>query len=1138
MKAMMKAGAFAALAMLLAGCVREKMDDVHGHAVKFTARTEMSTITRTSYSGYKDGDDLERIDWVNNDLIQILSNVAATSSNNHSADYLLELKNNSNKFSYASASPTNADGHGLLWGPGINNFYACYPSPNATGAQSNVGFSLVSSSQDLPNGGAVFEVSLPAQQLNVPASQTVGPNQGSVANPDHYYGDMKLAYMVAAIPGSESDGDITLSFTPIVTTFYVTVVNNTGAAMTLQEVALSSSSVPLMGRYQALVDNVTALNSGHYRTNYRLQYKFHDGSNFVSSITRTSANSKVYATFQDLTLAAGSSIIVALFAMPQDNVHDLTLSVKSAETGTVSLPIKTSTGGDISFTREWKHNLSNIQVPTVTYAISVMDATATNNISTVTYDKTGVAGTPQTFNVISTKTIGGVTYAAPWKAQVKVNNQWVDMDASNRPAWLVNYPLTSSDVSNIPASGANAGRGEVARNVTAQPVISHVDRLKAGKIWTDNTHTTEVDNSTAANAVDLSYYNFVTHEMETQQYTANTYVISKPGWYKFPCVYGNALENSTTAGDSYRGRLFLANHLDRFKKMNDFSIYTRGPWLEMHGLVNYHRYTELVWQKWTVWDSNNNQASTSGTNVKQSPSISFGTDPTVQVIKNLDYENSAYNISQAYVIFYVDPDNIRPGNALIATKENTLIGSDKITWSWQIWITDQDMTPVNITNGTQNYNILPVNLGWVDDQEGQYYPERADDIRFVNISDGAERCYTNGLTIEQPELEDISTSGWQTYYQWGRKDPFTEDATITSTGDHLLYQSILNPDTIFWEEGTSDGVHYYDWTSANYGNLWDSKCTTYGTPGAYLPNHKTVYDPSPRRYCVPPDLTFSGFATNRYGYEGSFANGYFFYSGDPSLPGTKTVFFPASGFTAYNTPNCAVTDENVKGYYWTYHGVSNLQERVSFCLQFAGGNSPSVSPVYSDQNTCRADAYSIRSVVYDETQVTPATDGTSVATIDLTQQTWTTPNDLRNVTQTINANPLIQVTFGKTNNYSTNLPKYNSSIPAVVLDSNNSVTVTSTSGHPIIQIELIFADTNPNSHTLSVRETSSGNSGTALGQYDYDNVSQGEWTSRTASCNYNTTPPTWTGGETYVTFETNTSTGNGLYLTGITVYYY
>ena len=1117
----MKAAALSAVTLLFAGCVRETMDTQAGQPVRFGAHAEPSVITRASYSGVVTPSNVERIDWEDGDMVRIMSDEVTTSPKGKCYDYDLIPSTGAGGAGYASAEP-HGDARGFVRGRGARTYWACYPSPSSTspGIQGVLDMFI-------DNGSAVVTAVIPANQ------SAHGAKQGADG---YYYANMDLAYMVAASPISDG-AEVTLPFTSIVTTFYVTLLNTTGATATLKKVSLSSESGPLNGKYRARLDNVTAPGAGR---NCDVSYTFLSGSSYASSLPRTESNSTVYAKFDGLEIPPGSSVTVALFTIPHGDVTGLTLSVTTDETETVHLPLKYADGGHfISFARERKHNISNAQMPAVTYEISVMDASAATGIGRLEYDRSGAA---RSFSVVSTKTVGGVPYAAPWKAQVKVADtgvdadDWADMDASNTPAWMAGFPLTSADVAAAPASGTGAGHYQVTRTVAPQPLQSHVDRLKAGRIWTDDTHTAEVDNSTPANAVDLSRYNFVTREMESARYTANTYVISKPGWYKFPCVYGNAIENGTAAGDSYRGRLFLANHLDRFKKMNDFSIYTRGPWLENHGLVNYHRFTELVWQKWTVWDGSAGQAVTSGKNPRRS--VSFGPEPDVQVIRNIGYANDAYNASEAYVVFYVDPDNIRPGNALIATKEDSFLADDKITWTWQIWITDEDLTPVNISNGSRNYNILPVNLGWVDDSEGQYFPRVADDIRFVNVADGVERCFTGALTVEQPELKEVSTSGWQTYYQWGRKDPFTENATVSVSGDHLLYQSILNPDTAFHEESTEDGIHYIDWTSANYNNLWDSKCTTYGTPGGSLPNHKTVYDPSPRRYCVPPDYAFDGFSSGAYGHDGGFSGGYFFYTGDPQAQGTSTVFFPASGRMDYESPSCALAEKGSRGYFWTYHATTNTQTRVSYALRFTGGNTPSVEPVFSNM-THRANGYSVRPVVYDETQVAPAADGSSAASIDFRQQTWSSPDDLRYVTKTINDNPLIEVTFGKSNNLGTNLPRYDASVAAVVLDSNNSMTITSAAGHPIIQMELIFADDNPESHSLSVSSTSSGTSGAALGQYDYSSDAKlGEWSSRTASCNYNATPPAWSGGETAVTFETNTRTGNGLYLVGITVYYY
>lgn len=1067
--------AMMAICVALAGCEREWNHDGFGEPVRFSAMTRSSNITKTVYSGDKyTSENLERIDWENGDLIRIISNEVSAPSGKY-ADYTITLKENSDQYSYASAAPSGSD-HGLIWGDGVHTFYSMYPAPSATGAQSGLDLSIDGS------GNGVVTASLPVDQSFTTTR--------SSRNED-YYGDMLLDYMTACAQAA-SGNDVTLSFTPIVTTFYVTVINTTGSTMTLKKVALSSEASALSATYK------TTITSSGSRS-----YLFEEGGSWVSTPTRTASNSTIYAAFSSgISMAAGTSVTVALFAIPKD-ITQLTLSVTADETGTVSLPIKYS-GSWLSFTGGNKHNLNNVEVPPVSYAITV-DKTY------LSYDETGVVTSDLAYTVTSTKTIGGVSYAAPWKAQVKVSDtgdetvDWVDMTSSNRPAWMPLFPLNSQDTPE-----ATVGLGmKYQRNVDPQPVVSHVTRLKNGTILTAD-GSSVVDNSTEANAVDLSYYDFINRKMDTEMYTANCYIISSPGWYKFPCVYGNAIEKGATAEASYKGLLLRANHLDRFKKMNDFSIYTRGPWLEKHGtliVTNYHRYADLYWHQFTDWDSTNDVAITAGKNLNTN--VTVGTP--FNVIKNVGLVD--YNADQAYVKFYVDPNEIRPGNALIVTREALGSSTHKITWSWHIWITDQNMTPITVSNGSSSQDVLPVNLGWVDDQEGQYYVRRAEQIRFINTADGEDQAISDAITVVQPEKETSSTSGWQTYYQWGRKDPFAAGITSVESGDHLLYQSILNPDKMFYEESTEDGVHYYDWTSANYNNLWESKCNDYGQPAASVPNHKTVYDPSPRKFCISPDMTFDGFKTN--GYSGSFDNGYHFYT---SSAQDETIFFPASGHIPYSSGIAGVA-EPTTGSYWTYHAVANTQTRMSYAFYLSANGT--VTPK-NDVNTMRAYGYSVRPVEYDETLIWPVDDGTTSASINFLEQ-WGTSSisDLRSTTVTFDTD--ITLSFGG-NVLSHPEYGYDSSSKegTVEIHINNVFTISTTNTHKhIVMIELSISQ--------------EGNSTIST---DKNSYADGVWGDATATTDYTTTPPTWTGGQSSVTFSTAATGTRSWKISGITVYYY
>jgi len=310
-----------------------------------------------------------------------------------------------------------------------------------------------------------------------------------------------------------------------------------------------------------------------------------------------------------------------------------------------------------------------------------------------------------------------------------------------------------------------------------------------------------------------------------------------------------------------------------------------------------------------------------------------------------------------FIRFYVSPTTIRPGNAMIASigGGNGLSGTNNITWDWNIWITDQNMTPINVTDGEHNYSYdaLPVNLGWIDTAEGLYSPESSAVIRFVNISGGAERCTSEAVTIRQSDRDAVSTTGWQPYYQWGRKEPLVPGLFEVAGGDNELKDLIPFPYRMYQDEILGSG--YFDWSQNNYNNLWDSKWTSYETMGTALPNHKTVYDPSPRKYCVPPENAWSALVPVDLE---SFTGGYFF----KTWNGSSSIFFPASGYINYDGTNRTETIP-LTGYYWTGHANGRTNTRTSFAFYFQNGAvyPPSKTPAITHH---RANAYSIRPVRY------------------------------------------------------------------------------------------------------------------------------------------------------------------------------
>ena len=216
------------------------------------------------------------------------------------------------------------------------------------------------------------------------------------------------------------------------------------------------------------------------------------------------------------------------------------------------------------------------------------------------------------------------------------------------------------------------------------------------------------------------------------------------------------------------------------------------------------------------------------------------------------------------------------GNAMVAAKD----GSGNIVWSWHIWVTKQTFAAADlatVATGNHTYQLTPVNLGWVG---------------------------------------DAVSRGYNTFYQWGRKDPFIpttgtantnhtvyniSNATVTgrtySTSSATIADNIKNP-TTFYNVSNNPNT-----STAN--NLWDAQQTSTGNIATATV--KTVYDPCPAGFCVPT------------------GNLYYYISGQAStLDNTNkgrtltsvspNVFFPSSGC---HQETGGIYGVGNTGYYWS-----------------------------------------------------------------------------------------------------------------------------------------------------------------------------------------------------------------------------
>lgn len=322
--------------------------------------------------------------------------------------------------------------------------------------------------------------------------------------------------------------------------------------------------------------------------------------------------------------------------------------------------------------------------------------------------------------------------------------------------------------------------------------------------------------------------------------TANCYVVTHPGYYKFPLVYGNAIKNGATNAIAYgvgTGSTTFVNHLDQ--QITDPYIYNNTNCTVGSAV--------LLWQ---------------------------------------DAENLISNISlcddKKYIKFEITKDNIEQGNAVIAVKD----GSGTIMWSWHIWVTNKN---VYDTYTYGDYNFMPIALG--------------------------QRETAQGTTC--------------TFYQWGRKDPFKGATGSGQETDNMetlpsYNSSILNPDKFI--KGT-ENPYCYNWFNGNLKDLWNVGNTAISNSTST--SQKTIYDPSPVGFKVPPPAAFPyiGLKTDYWqstsGQEGI------------SVPDSDD-FWRAFGLLFWESGSSASVGSI--GYYWSCGPNEYGSDRNGWYLFFHSGN--------------------------------------------------------------------------------------------------------------------------------------------------------------------------------------------------------
>lgn len=548
---------------------------------------------------------------------------------------------------------------------------------------------------------------------------------------------------------------------------------------------------------------------------------------------------------------------------------------------------------------EWKAGTTRTLKLSETNSTWSYVLTPTDPSRAAEYDET----TSQPYGITSYRTApDGTTQAVKWKV-VGYSVDGGSTYTANKPAWLT-------------ALSAESGNGGTAADQGTATLTKDVKDFLAlrNKSLKEATIT-----SSASAPYDLSLHDH--NGNTTLRNTANSYLISAPGHYRIPLVYGNAIENGATNDKSYISHAAAGNSKVLYNFKDHAGANITDPWIEKtNGGANASvDGAEVVWAD--------------AANLVSSLSI-------------------AHDGGNAFLDFEVKESDIQSGNAVVAVKK-----SGTVVWSWHLWFAPKDaLDKIPVTNHQGVvYNFTKEALGWKPTQWTGTTYDQAHTVKVKVEQTGSKQITVINITQNPFNVRKGAT----TFYQFGRKDAFPGVASSAlaanshfteNAGDNMsIMNGIPNPDKFYTGGSGSNWANNY-----SYYNLWSADNTVTGgyNLGNDNPVVKTVYDPCPAGFKIPANNAFTGFTTTGQNsstqselnvdgtsdwqtYQNNFGHNFW-----TSSSKTATIYFPASGFRF--SLDGSLNNVGNSGFYWsTVPYGSDYGCRLDF-------SSGYVEPLYDD----------------------------------------------------------------------------------------------------------------------------------------------------------------------------------------------
>ena len=455
------------------------------------------------------------------------------------------------------------------------------------------------------------------------------------------------------------------------------------------------------------------------------------------------------------------------------------------------------------------------QGQTVTYRISTSGINVESTFSVKAPEDFSYEGGSQQYSITSYGTVSrpgtsGMVTALAWKAEFVDDNG----KAISKPDWITSFTAEGNGGPQESTFTLVVAASEGIYDNPADKKLQEAEPVGMGK----------------------DPYELPTRGGTVPGETANCYIVNAPGRYLLWLAYGNGVKENTKGDGHHNSNAYhWLNFPEEHQKYG-----AEGHFKNAHG--------KFITTPWIV----NNEGPK-----PQDCVLIWQDEPNLVTNVRLEGEN---------LIFEVPQNSIKQGNAVVAVRG----AGGTILWSWHIWVTPYKLGTEGYegywsvkTPTGEWYHGAKYNLGWCDG--GQInHAARSVKVRFTQEVTGVSK----EITVQQ-QAATLQQPGNCTYYQYGRKDPMPP---AVWDGSKLVDKKI------YWGDGygfkvDGNSQEYYKpanypyifyanddghWTKHDLKHYWNIFLHYRGHKSDNVSTNKgkTIFDPSPAGYCVPPGNFF------------------------------------------------------------------------------------------------------------------------------------------------------------------------------------------------------------------------------------------------------------------------------------------